>query len=440
MKIKRVFISDSLECKYVSGREKDFDMDKINKMFLQALKASLLKKKVKWDYQITQEEWLRLFHQAEIHHILPMIYDTVYSCPSAKKMDASFFIPFKKKTIQYVMAQTIKTSEFLQLYQYLRKSGISPVMVKGIICRELYPNPDYRVSGDEDMLIRPEDFDFCHDKLLEYGMTVADPGMDVQEAYEVPYGKPGSPIYIELHKYLFPPDSEAYGEFNQFFEDIHERTIEITVQGVPVSAMEHTFHFFYLVCHAFKHFLHSGFGIRQVCDIVLYANEYGSQIDWKKVLEECKAIHAELFTAALLRIGEKYLVFDAEKACCPAEWSNMEVDEMMLLNDLLDAGVYGGSNMNRKHSSNITLNAVTAQKSGKHGSASVLKTVFPTVKSMSGRYPYLKKHPWMLPAAWADRILKYKKETSRVAGHDAASPVQIGNDRIELMRQYGIIK
>ena len=77
-------------------------MDKINKMFLQALKASLLKKKVKWDDQITQEEWLRLFHQAEIHHVLPMIYDVVYNCPAAKRMDASFFTLFKKKTVQLV--------------------------------------------------------------------------------------------------------------------------------------------------------------------------------------------------------------------------------------------------------------------------------------------------------------------------------------------------
>lgn len=415
-------------------------MDKINKMFLQALKASLLKKRVKWDFQITQEEWMRLFHQAEIHHILPMIYDAVYDCPAAKRLDASFFIPFKKKTVQLVMAQTIKTSEFLQLYQYLRRADIRPVMVKGIICRELYPNPDYRISGDEDMLIRPEEFGACHGKLLEYGMTVADPGQDVQEACEVPYGKPGSPIYIELHKYLFPPDSEAYGEFNQFFENIHERTIEIVVQGIPVSAMEHTSHFFYLICHAFKHFMHSGFGIRQVCDLVLYANEYGSRIDWEKVLEECRAIHAELFTAALLRIGEKYLVFDPQKACFPAEWSSMEVDETMLLNDLLDAGIYGGADMNRKHSSNITLNVVSAQKSGKSGSTSVLRTVFPTVKNMSGRYPYLKKYPWMLPVAWADRIMKYRKEISRAAGDRAANSVQIGNDRVELMRQYGIIK
>lgn len=30
-------------------------------------------------------------------------------------------------------------------------------------------------------------------------------------------------------------------------------------------------HLFYLICHALKHFYHSGFGIRQVCDILLFA-------------------------------------------------------------------------------------------------------------------------------------------------------------------------
>lgn len=415
-------------------------IDKIDKMLLQALKASLLNKKVEWDEETSQEEWLRLFRQAEVHHILPLIYDAVYSCPAAKRLDPSFLTPFKRRTVQQVMTQTISTGEFLQLYQYLGEADIRPVMVKGIVCRELYPHPDYRVSGDEDMLIRPEDFERCHARMLEYGMALADPEQDIQEAYEVPYGKPGSPVYIELHKYLFSPDSEAYGELNMFFGNVHENPAEITVQGVPIFTMDHTSHFFYLICHAFKHFLHSGFGVRQVCDIVLYANEYGSRIDWNRVLEECRAIHAELFTAALLRIGEKYLVFDPRKACCPETWSGMEIDETMLLQDLLAAGVYGDADMSRKHSSNITLNMVSAQKQGKKGGTSVLRTVFPSAKSMSGRYPYLKRRPWLLPAAWADRLLKYRKETSRAADNDAASSVQIGNDRIALMRKYGIIK
>ena len=425
-------------------------MDKIDKLFLKALKASLCNKKVNWDFEIGTEEWLRLFRQSEIHHVLPMIYDAVYDCPSARGMDPAFLKPFKKKTVQQVMVQTIKTSEFLQLYQFLRQGGIRPVMVKGIVCRELYPNPDYRVSGDEDMLILPDLFEQCHDRMLEYGMTVADPNVDIQGAYEVPYGKTGSPVYVELHKYLFSPDSGAFGGFNRFFETVHDQAVELEIQGVPVAAMDYTSHFFYLICHAFKHFLHSGFGLRQVCDIVLFANRYGSCIDWQEVLEKCRAVQAEKFTAALLKIGEKYLTFSPEKACFPDEWRQIQADETALLEDLLSSGIYGNSNMSRKHSSNITLSAVEADRKGKmkgkvkgkgsrHGNA-LLKTLFPPLKVMKAKYLYLRKYPFLLPAAWCSRILKYRREISRSTENNAADSIRIGNERIKLMEEYGIIE
>lgn len=415
-------------------------MDKVNKLFLQALKASLCDQKVDWNFVVQPQEWMCLFHQAEIHHVLPMIYEAVYGCPAARKLEVSFFSPFKKKTVQQVMMQTIRTGEFLQLYQYLRETGISPIVVKGIICRELYPNPDHRSSGDEDILIRPETFDICHSMLLEYGMIAADAKQDIQKVYEVPYGKKDSPIYIELHKYLFPPDSEAYGEFNRFFENVHGQATDIMIQGVPISTMDHTSHLFYLICHAFKHFLHSGFGIRQICDIVLFANRYGNEIRWKNVLEQCKVIHAEQFAAALFRIGEKYLTFHPTMACYPLEWSSIEVDETLLLKDLLAGGIYGDASMNRKHSSNITLNAVSAQKSGKRRGGSILRTAFPTLKDMERRYPYLKKYPCLLPAAWTDRMIKYKKEVNQTKDSGAVGTIQIGNDRLKLMKQYGIVK
>lgn len=63
--------------------------------------------------------------------------------------------------------------------------------------------------------------------------------------------------------------------------------------------------------------MHSGFGIRQVCDIVLYANAYGAQIEWDKLVVQCQHIHAEIFAAALFRIGQKYLTLDCKTACLP---------------------------------------------------------------------------------------------------------------------------
>lgn len=139
-------------------------------------------------------------------------------------------------------------------------------------------------------------------------------------------------------------------------------------------------------------------------------------------------------------IGEKYLTFDPGKAHYPKAWRKISVDETDMLMDLLDSGIYGNANMSRKHSSNMTLDAVAADKNGKKAGNTVLKSLFPSAKKLEGRYPYLKKHPILLPIAWTDRILKYRKET--VAGGDnaAADSVKIGNQRIELMKEYGIIK
>lgn len=40
-------------------------------------------------------------------------------------------------------------------------------------------------------------------------------------------------------------------------------------------------------------------------DIVLFANAYGSQIDWMRILKRYREIRADLFTATLFQIGQK---------------------------------------------------------------------------------------------------------------------------------------
>ena len=155
------------------------------------------------------------------------------------------------------------------------------------------------------------------------------------------------------------------------------RKIQKEIQGIPVYTLCHTDHLLYLILHAFKHFLHSGFGIRQVCDIVIYAGVYGKEIDWEEVLEKCRSIHAAVFAAALFDIGEKYMEFDPGKAGYPDSWSQLKTDGTELLEDILEGGVFGDSSMSRKHSSNITLQAVSESKRGQKAKASVLQSLFP---------------------------------------------------------------
>ena len=411
-----------------------------DKLFLEALKASLENKKLDWDFDISKELWQEILAQADSHKVLPLIFEAVHFCPAIKSVGKEFYNEVKQRCVSIMVLQIRKTSEFLMLYRHLLDQQLKPIVVKGILCRLLYPNPDLRVSADEDLLVPVADFEKAVDVLQKYGMRMTKEVDDLEAADEIGFLSQNGVSYIELHKHMFADSSEAYGELNHYFEDIFETSQPVKVDKMTVYGPEPGTHLFYLICHAFKHFLHSGFGIRQVCDIVLFANAYGAQIDWQQLFINCKEIRAEKFAAALFRIGEKYLNFNIEKSGYSKEWLEVEVDETDLLEDLLGSGIYGGASMSRRHSSNMTLEAVAAQKKGEKSAKPLVKTLFPSVKSLEGKYPYLKKHPYLLPVAWSERILEYGKELGLSEDSDAMETVRIGNQRIELFKKYGILE
>lgn len=406
-------------------------MEAEHRIFLQILKSALQNQAYESEMQASAEDWKKILDLAQVHQVLPMIVEACHRQPGLA--GTTLLETARRSARQQVFLQTRKTAEFLMLYRKLRQAGIKPLVVKGIICRNLYPQPDQRSSSDEDVLIMPEQFDRCHETMEAFGMEATEPADSFDKSYEIPYGKKGSPLYIELHKSLFPPDHDAYSELNDFFMWAHESAVEETVDGVKVLTLCPTDHLFYLICHAFKHFLHGGFGIRQVCDIVLFARQYGGEIDWSQVWENCESIRAEKFAAALFAVGDRHLGLPVELL----EVWQTDVDEMPMLEDLLASGIYGDADMERKHSSSITLNAVVRQKQGKDTGGGIMKSLFPSARTLESRYPYLKKHPALLPVAWASRVARYAAKNS--GSDSAARTIRLGNERIELMKQYGIL-
>ena len=417
----------------------DIEQSVFNEKFLNIMKSALRGTPVASLSGLTAQEWNSILSLAESHKVLPLVYETIYKS-AAEGEAAEAFARSRRKVRYLVMNQTVKTEAFLELYQHLLDQGLKPLVVKGIVCRGLYPYPDHRISSDEDVWIQAESYDRYHEAMLFFGMYTEASEDERKYKYEISYFKKDSALFIELHKNLFAPEAESHGDWNRFFEGAAERAVADEFQGRTVYTLGHTDHLFYLICHAFKHFIHSGFGIRQVCDIVMYANAHGAAVDWEQIYRNCCEIHAEGFVAAVFEIGRKYLVFDPQKAGYPDYWRELAVDEAPMLEDMLSGGIYGSSTMSRKHSSNITLDAVAADKKGRRTAPSLRGSLFPPAKNLTARYPYLRKYPWLVPVAWADRILKYGKEIKNTDNNNALEAVKIGNQRIELLRQYGVIK
>ena len=372
-------------------------------------------------------DWPAIFTLANQQKLLPILFEAARKTPAAAE-NAPLFAAVKQQVIGQVLNQTVRSAEFADLYRKLRSAGLHPIVVKGQLCSRLYPLKDHRISADDDLYISDAEFMACHKQLLANGLTTDTPVDELATADEVSYTKNGSPLYIELHRHLFDSAEDAHDELNHFFTDINP------VETDGFLAMPPHEHLLYLILHAYKHFVRSGIGLRQFCDIGLWARAYHVEIDWQRLHEQCESVHAATFAAAAFRIARDYLGIDFD---LPTPWDG-GIDVEPLLHDSLCGGVYGSNDLTRLHSSTVTLNAVKASRTGEK--SSVLRTVFPKREYLERRYPYLKKRPYLLPVAWVQRIAHYASEKRSGAGSSASGSIKLAKERIELMKRYDIIE
>ncbi len=379
---------------------------------------------------LSAEDWERLLRLAGEQELLPLVYDAAYRCASFRQLEAKTQKYFQERALRAVTRQVVQGNEFLTLLLRAQAQGLDPVVLKGVTVRRLYPMPLLRPSVDEDLLIHPDAAEAYHAFFLSEGLTPDEPESDLSQAHELSYHRPNSPTYIELHRYPFPPDSAAYGDLNALFEGALEHTEQIQIEDVSVRALAPTDRLLYLLCHAYKHFLHSGIGLRQVCDIAVTADALASQIDWARILDACEQVHIARFCAAVFRIGGRHLGFAA-----PEAFSGFQVDEGALLEDILAGGDFGTADESRLHSSAITLDAVAAQRQGR-ARAGLRRSLFPGREYLQRRFPYAGNYPILLPLAWAERLLAYVFKQNR----QAAEALKIGEGRVALLKQYGVIE
>ena len=378
------------------------------------------------DLPAEKVDWPAIFTLANQQKLLPILFEAVRKMPAAEENVALFAVT-KQQVIGQVLNQTVRSAEFSDLYHKLRAAGLHPIVVKGQLCSRLYPLKDHRISADDDLYISDVEFMACHEQLLANGLTTDTPMDELASADEVSYTQEGSPLYIELHRHLFDSAEDAHDELNHFFADLNP------VEMGGLLAMPPHEHLLYLLLHAYKHFVRSGIGLRQFCDIGLWARAYHGEIDWQRLHEQCESVHAATFAAAAFRIARDDLGIEFD---LPAPWSDA-VDAEPLLHDSLCGGVYGSNDLTRLHSSTVTLNAVKASRTGEK--SSVLRTVFPKREYLERRYPYLKKRPYLLPVAWAQRLAHYAGEKKTGAGNSASGSIKLAKERIELMKRYDIM-
>ena len=369
---------------------------------------------IKLDYQ-------KLFDLANQHQISALIYNQIYNFDDFPE---EIKLRWKRDALKINAFQTRKTMKILQVYRQFLKQGLKVLVVKGLVCRSLYPQPDNRQSNDEDLYVRKEEYEAVKDILLKNNFTVISESDDVTTFID-----PVSGLSIELHTALFSMESKAYGNYQRYFDQAFDKCIVHRIDGVEVYSLEYTQHLLFLILHFVKHFFHGGVGIRQVVDIVMYSEAYGDKVDWDRLYDILKDLNIYVLIVNLFALAYDQLEFDYAKIRVPEGIDKSDYQD--LFEDIMDAGIFGQSSSERIHSATITLNTIS------DGKTSVLKSVFPSLKQMQRKYKYLNKYPVLLPFAYLSRIVNYKKNNS---SKNSQRTIEVGKQRIELLKKYRVIK
>ena len=393
-------------------------MKKLTKSLLEILKDVKLNRKT----EIEVEDFHALYELSKEHEVGALVYNQIYRLdgfPSDLKQRWSL------EAIKTNASQAIKTQRFLKVYKSFLEQNIKVIVVKGLVCRSLYPEPDNRPSNDEDLYIEKKDKEAVTKIFLDYGFELVDDGEE-----EIKFLDLKSGLSIELHLSLFPQTSKAYGQYQLMFQKPFQQAITHSIMGVDVYSLSYDQHLLFLILHFTKHFLHGGVGIRQLLDIAMYTEAYAKQIHWDYIFQQLE--HADLVVFMLNAFEICHACLGLDETCIDyGKYSRIQNEYQDLLEDIIESGIFGQTSQERIHSSTITLNAM------EKGKVNVLKSVFPSLSEMKGKFPYLNDKPYLLPVAQATRILNYVKNNNQT---QSKKTVELGNQRVDLLKKYKMMK
>lgn len=273
---------------------------------------------------------------AEKHGALPLLFPVV---ESNERVRGSAY------------ACTLSNYRLLFLSKYLinllTSNDIEVVLLKGAGTASYYPVPEYRKSGDVDLLL------LNSDRLKDCKRVLGNAGFSLQEdqlALHHLSFESKDKIEIEVHTMLAEPFDN--GMINRYLEDaLAECKTEIEVRdimGIKLPVLKDGFHAYELLLHMLQHFLRSGFGIKLLCDWTVLWNHGINNTESLKYERLVKESGLCGVSDAITRSCIKYLGLKKEFApkLFSPEYEEHDL-EFIFMKEILEAEEFGKSGKDR---------------------------------------------------------------------------------------------
>ncbi len=285
--------------------------------------------------------WEELTSIANKHGVLSLLYA---SLAENERVPVNV-----RRQVEAHARRTVQQSyHLLFLCKYLvgefEREKIPTVLLKGVSVANLYPVPELRKSGDVDlMLLNPQSLSAAC-KVLEKADCIL---MEKQSALHHVVYQTTDGIEIELHTMLAEPfDNNKINRYIQALPEKCSQNVKWTdIMGAKLPILHKAFQGYELLLHMLQHFLRSGFGLKLLCDWVVFWGGEVEKEEQEKYLQLVNESGIKGFSDLVTLTCCKYLGLEIQKIKWMEPRTQCDMEEFLL--EILEAEEFGKSSKDR---------------------------------------------------------------------------------------------
>ena len=287
-------------------------------------------------------DWNELCSVARQHGVLALLYDSLTVRSDLPEAVKDTVTKYARRIVQQSYRLLFLTK---YLVEKMENAGLPMVVLKGAGTAAYYPVPEFRKSGDVDLLLADRSYlDRACEILLECGLV----RMKEQHALHHVAFCTKDGIEVEIHTLLAEPfDHDSINHYlEKRLRDIGENVTNADCMGVTLPILSGGYHAYELLLHMLQHFLRRGFGLKFLCDWVVFWNRTWPYEEQEKYNGLVRESGLKSFSDTVTCTCVRYLGLKKERVA----WMDLPEEngiEADFLKEILEAEEFGKSESDR---------------------------------------------------------------------------------------------
>ena len=281
-----------------------------------------------------------LITKAERHGVLPLLYENLMQIPILSDEQRTRVNTLSLQTVRQQYRLLFLSKYLIDLFE---ENKIEVILLKGVGIGSYYPVPELRKSGDVDLLLtNPDELSRVQAIMEANGFYVLDEQLSL---HHLAFGS-SEGIEIEVHTMLAEPfDNRKTNDYlDKLLRTCSGQIVRREIMGIELPVLAPAFFGFELLLHMLQHLLRAGFGLKLLCDWVVFWEQEHGEHTHKQYLELVETAGLKEFSDMITQACVQNLGLSEDKItwmCCE-QYQSQE-----FMRETLESEAFGRTNAER---------------------------------------------------------------------------------------------